>query len=546
MAVLFAIAATGCSAGDDSPSFALLATATTGDGAVAEMPVPDWMAAATPEARNAADGNAEASFITPPADARTTTTEIADRISDSDLAAAVADAFELSSDDPRTFVSHLTPALLADDAAATEFRRANDGLEPRDLVMQAGTPVLVDAYGVPRLRVPSGTPLVPLTDDHAAPEKSADEAWEGYDASQVSDLQPADAPLSALPMVDSQGQLATGGPGQELCSLPGGPMSKYCSVVAYADLDGDGSPDPIAAGLTGSPSIRLITFDDAGSPTAARSVLDAKSGTGLGPAYTGMTMKKPSDRIPYLLYGVYDIFGHDLPELVMWTGSTGKPEFIANSDSGGHNNFVVFARQADGTYGPVPSPSQGMFSHGNTWGSPIGFGEYSFRCTSDDGFASISKSGDRQKVTSLTWGGSAWTWGPSVSEPFEPAADPALPKTFDCEDQAERVADVVPAEAGVEAAPSTSTDCTVIVDGEKVYVRTTAGRVVCDDVQSMLEDYHRLAPIGGGGNAQHVTHDGWHCSTYTSGEHQRTGLDGLCQDVDGSWSLERSHDLIVE
>lgn len=546
MAALLAVATAGCSTGDDPSRFTLLASTATGDGAVVEIPVPDWIAAATPDAREAAVSDPQAQFITPAADARTTAAEIADGVSGSGLASAVAGALGLSGDDPSAFLGHLTPGLLGEDAAATEFRRAGDGLKPRDVVMQAGTPVLVDAYGMPRLRVLSGTPLAPLPQDHEVPASPPGDAWDGYDADGVSAPRPLDAPLAALTMVDAAGQPATVGAGTELCSLPGGPMGKYCSVVAYADLDGDGAPDPIAAGLTGSPSIRLITFDDAGRPSDSRSALDPDTGTGLGPAYTGQPMENVADRIPYLLYGAYDILGDDLPELVLWTGSTGKPEFIAHSDSGGHNNFMVFTRQDDGSYAPVPSLSQGMFSHGTTWGSSIGYGEYAFRCTRDGGFASLSKSGDRQKVTSLTWDGDAWTWGPSVFEPFEPADDPALPRTFDCEDRAERVSDVVPADAGVDAAPGTSTDCTVTVAGEELYVRTTAGRVVCAEVRSMLEDYRRLAPIEGGGNAQHVTHDGWHCSTYTAGEHEHTGLDGLCEAVDGSWSLERSHQPIVE
>lgn len=545
-AVLSVAAATGCSTGSDTPRFTLLANSALGDDAVVETPVPDWIAAATPDAQAAARSHAKGAYIAPPEDADRAVAAVADHITGSELAAAVAEALGLSGDDPDGYLTHLTPALLGNDAAVTEYRRGGDGLEPRPIVMQAGTPVLVDAYGMPRLRVQSGTPLAPITERGAAPEATGDDAWEAYDASRVSEPEPAGAPLSDLPAVDAQGRHTSLDPGMELCNLPGGPMGKYCSVVAYADLDGDGGPDPIAAGLTGSPSVRLITFDDAGRPTASSSTLDPESGTGLGPSYTGTPMENVADRIPYLLYGAYDILGDDLPELVLWSGSTGKPGFIADTDSGGHNNFMVFTRQDDGTYTPVPSPSQGMFSRGDMWGSPIGYGEYSYRCTDSGGFASVSKSGDRQKVTYLTWDGRAWSWGPSVFEPFEPAADPALPATFDCDDQAERVADVAPAEAGVDAAPGTSTDCTVNVDGENVYIRTTAGRVACGDVQSMLEEYRRLAPVEGGGNAQHVTHDGWHCSTYTAGEHQRTGLDGLCESVDGSWSLERSHQPIVK
>jgi hypothetical protein len=76
-------------------------------------------------------------------------------------ARAWAAVHRISPDQIRAYVSELTPVLLRTDTRLTDHGYIEVGQSiPRQAVLQAGTAVLVDKYGSPRVRCISGSPLL--------------------------------------------------------------------------------------------------------------------------------------------------------------------------------------------------------------------------------------------------------------------------------------------------------------------------------------------------------------------------------------------------
>ena len=84
---------------------------------------------------------------------------------------------KLTVDDIAAFVAGLTPTFLAKDTRVENHGFVNGKPTPHESVLQAGTFVLVDKYGVPRTRCACGNPLdLPEPVDHI---KYVGECWLG-------------------------------------------------------------------------------------------------------------------------------------------------------------------------------------------------------------------------------------------------------------------------------------------------------------------------------------------------------------------------------
>jgi serine/threonine protein kinase len=81
--------------------------------------------------------------------------------SHTDKAAAWAGALGIAVDQIPTYVSGLTDAILRSDTRVTNHSFVNGEAQPKQSVLQAGTAVLVDAFGIPRVRCFCGNPLLP-------------------------------------------------------------------------------------------------------------------------------------------------------------------------------------------------------------------------------------------------------------------------------------------------------------------------------------------------------------------------------------------------
>src|SRR5690606_36332277 len=82
-----------------------------------------------------------------------------------------------------TYVAGLTPVVLIRDTRVTNHGFRDGRATPRQAVLQAGTAVLVDATGVPRVKCACGNPLAPPT---AAPIGTVTgNRWSGFDPAVV-------------------------------------------------------------------------------------------------------------------------------------------------------------------------------------------------------------------------------------------------------------------------------------------------------------------------------------------------------------------------
>jgi len=86
----------------------------------------------------------------------------------------------LSSGDLATFVRELTPVLLRADTRVHEHGWSDGSAQDAQAVLQAGTAVLVDGYGVPRVRCASGNPLTAPEALRPGTTPPAG-AWPGFD-----------------------------------------------------------------------------------------------------------------------------------------------------------------------------------------------------------------------------------------------------------------------------------------------------------------------------------------------------------------------------
>jgi hypothetical protein len=96
-------------------------------------------------------------------------------------------------DEIRSYVAGLTPVLLRADTRVTNHGYRDGVATPRQSVLQAGTAVLVDGFGVPRVRCSCGNPLTepaPLSSSLDAATSNGrvvlvGERWAGWDPTTV-------------------------------------------------------------------------------------------------------------------------------------------------------------------------------------------------------------------------------------------------------------------------------------------------------------------------------------------------------------------------
>ncbi|QIX54062.1 LCCL domain protein (plasmid) [Rhodococcus sp. DMU1] len=118
-------------------------------------------------------------------------------------------AFEevLGITDVRAYVESLTPVILGSDTRVTNHGYENGRPTPVQSVLQAGTAVLVDDRGVPRVRCQCGNPLLPPQPTAAAPKYSG-QRWPGFEPDKIIVVQPAAAPVIQLTVIN----VVTGAP----------------------------------------------------------------------------------------------------------------------------------------------------------------------------------------------------------------------------------------------------------------------------------------------------------------------------------------------
>lgn len=119
--------------------------------------------------------------------------------SNPDKRAAFAGVFGIS--DVRRYVESLTPVILTADTRVTNHGFENGRATPFQSVLQAGTAVLVDDRGVPKVRCACGNPLLPPTPTTSNPKYTGD-SWPGFDAGRNIVVQPTSTPITQITVIN--------------------------------------------------------------------------------------------------------------------------------------------------------------------------------------------------------------------------------------------------------------------------------------------------------------------------------------------------------
>lgn len=110
--------------------------------------------------------------------------------------AAWAGVLGIAPDRIAGYVAELTPMILRSDTAVTNHGFADGRATTLDSVLQAGSAVLVDEAGVPRVRCRCGNPLTPAR-TFSRPSYPTD-PWPEFSPEQVTTVQPAANPITTF------------------------------------------------------------------------------------------------------------------------------------------------------------------------------------------------------------------------------------------------------------------------------------------------------------------------------------------------------------
>ncbi|MFJ6632022.1 DUF6777 domain-containing protein [Streptomyces sp. NPDC091376] len=117
---------------------------------------------------------------------------------------AFTEGVGVSQEDMPAFLRGLTPVVLRADARVTSHGYRDGVAQRRQAVLQAGTAVLVDEHGSPRVRCVSGSPLAsPVVTAGAQNEQG--KPWPGYDRDRVVVITRAAQVIDNLVIVDLAG-----------------------------------------------------------------------------------------------------------------------------------------------------------------------------------------------------------------------------------------------------------------------------------------------------------------------------------------------------
>lgn len=120
---------------------------------------------------------------------------------DDQLARVWADTMGITPADISPVITGMTPALVVRDTAVTNHFYGSDGAEPFQGVLEAGTAVLIDARGAPRVQCICGNPLADPADTGSDPTYVGTR-WEHFDDASVVSVEPAPRALASIEAID--------------------------------------------------------------------------------------------------------------------------------------------------------------------------------------------------------------------------------------------------------------------------------------------------------------------------------------------------------
>ncbi|MFJ9929418.1 DUF6777 domain-containing protein [Streptomyces misionensis] len=179
------------------------------------------------------------------------------------------------------YLRALTPVLLRADTRVTNHGYRDGQAAGYQAVLQAGTAVLVDDRGLPRVRCACGNPLRPPEEARGG-VGARGTAWSGYRPNQVIVVTPAPQAVGSLTLLDARTN--------SWIERRLGPDVAHDQLVAPPILANTAPPDP---GLTGFPH---PSRPDAGTPRARQSRPGTAAGQ-VGGAVIGAG-REAADRAP--------------------------------------------------------------------------------------------------------------------------------------------------------------------------------------------------------------------------------------------------------
>ncbi|MGW7450007.1 DUF6777 domain-containing protein [Streptomyces sp. NPDC054787] len=114
---------------------------------------------------------------------------------------AFAAPLNIRPSDIPSYLRSLTPVRLSWDTRVTNHGYKNEAPTSYQAVLQAGTPVLVDDRGVPRVRCACGNPLGPPVAVKGKQTYSGKE-WSSFQSSDLVTVKPAEKPVKTVTMYD--------------------------------------------------------------------------------------------------------------------------------------------------------------------------------------------------------------------------------------------------------------------------------------------------------------------------------------------------------
>ncbi|MHC3469973.1 DUF6777 domain-containing protein [Streptomyces sp. 7R007] len=152
------------------------------------------------------------------------------------------------------YLRALTPVQLRMDTRVTNHGYRDGAATSYQAVLQAGTAVLVDGHGVPRVRCACGNPLTPPVAQRTTPKPTGD-SWPGYSATNVVFVNPAPQIINVFVLYDpdhdawiSRHRGDTGH--HDKPARP--PASPSPSVSVSSPTSSPSSPSPCASAPSGS------------------------------------------------------------------------------------------------------------------------------------------------------------------------------------------------------------------------------------------------------------------------------------------------------
>jgi hypothetical protein len=153
--------------------------------------------------------------------------------------------------DIESYLGTLTAVRLRWDTRVTNHGYSDGEATPFQSLLQAGTAVLVDDTGVPRVKCNCGNPLLAPaglgdasgTDamDLDAVAQNPDDAWEGMDPAQAVTITPGEQPMDAITLVDVDGggmlDRPVGSDGASRPDVGFGDVQLTLTWASNADLD---------------------------------------------------------------------------------------------------------------------------------------------------------------------------------------------------------------------------------------------------------------------------------------------------------------------